>query len=156
MLHADHTFVTIAPSDQTHNSLGCRTHNMLRQPSRYPSLTFLRRYYANWTAPRPESFREDAELARNVTGTDSPSNPQAAQLYLDLASGAESGWDYSSRWFADNKTQATIRTTQVGSTVVVMPHGAHGPCNPVQALKGGDATSEWDKFCDSFMNRDPS
>jgi neutral trehalase len=78
------------------------------------------RYYANWTAPRPESYREDAELARNVTGTSSPGNPQAAQLYRDLASGAETGWDYSSRWFADNKTLATVRTTQVQSTAFVI------------------------------------
>lgn len=72
-----------------------------------------RRYWANWTAPRPESYREDAELARNVTGTSSPDNPAAAALYRELASGAESGWDYTSRWFADNATLATIRTTQV-------------------------------------------
>jgi neutral trehalase len=71
------------------------------------------RYWADWTAPRPESYREDAELARNVTGTSSPDDDAAAALYRDLASGAESGWDYSSRWFADNKTLATIRTTQV-------------------------------------------
>jgi alpha,alpha-trehalase len=71
------------------------------------------RYYANWTAPRPESYREDAELARNVTGTDSPDNPAAAALYRELASGAESGWDYSSRWFADMTTMKTLRTTKV-------------------------------------------
>lgn len=76
--------------------------------------THEKRYYADWTAPRPESYREDAELAMNVTGTSSPNDsPAAAVLYRELASGAESGWDYSSRWFADNKTLATIRTTQV-------------------------------------------
>jgi hypothetical protein len=71
------------------------------------------RYYANWTVPRPESYREDVETALNATGSSDPSNPAAAALYRELASGAESGWDYSSRWFADNKTLATIRTTQV-------------------------------------------
>lgn len=76
----------------------------------------LSRYWANWTAPRPESYREDAELAANVTGSasaDGSSSPAAAALYRDLASGAESGWDYSSRWFEDGRTMATIRTTQI-------------------------------------------
>ena len=35
------------------------------------------------------------------------------QLYTDLASGAESGWDFSSRWLADGTNLSTIRTTQV-------------------------------------------
>eukprot|EP00775_Hariotina_reticulata_P006394 gene6394-6626_t len=70
------------------------------------------KYYANWTKPRPESYREDAALALNVTGTSSPTNAAAAQLYRDLASGAESGWDFSSRWFADGRSISTIRTTQ--------------------------------------------
>lgn len=72
------------------------------------------RYYANWYAPRPESFREDAELAREVAGTSDPQDAAARQLYLELASGAESGWDYSSRWFADGANLSAIRTTQVG------------------------------------------
>jgi alpha,alpha-trehalase len=74
---------------------------------------FVCRYYANWTEPRPESYREDVETALNATGSSDPSNPAAAALYRELASGAESGWDYSSRWFADNATLGTIRTTQV-------------------------------------------
>lgn len=91
---------------------------MLLPPHKNPP-----RYWANWTAPRPESYREDAELAANVTGSSSASSPDgaaaaAAALYRELASGAESGWDYSSRWFGDGKTMATIRTTQVGATTV--------------------------------------
>lgn len=35
----------------------------------------------------------------------------AAQLWHDLASGAESGWDFSSRWFANGMNLTTIRTT---------------------------------------------
>lgn len=95
----------------------------------------VRRYYANWTAPRPESYREDAELARNVTGTDSPDNPATAALYRELASGAESGWDYSSRWFADMATMETIRTTQVcrqrdGTSLSQPLHRAVNKCKP--------------------------
>lgn len=93
------------------------------------------RYWADWTAPRPESYREDADLAHNVTGTASPNNPAAAGLYRELASGAESGWDYSSRWFADNATLATIRTTQVcvylTNLLAHNPHCLHSSIEPV-------------------------
>ncbi|PSC73401.1 putative trehalase [Micractinium conductrix] len=71
------------------------------------------RYYAHWEQPRPESYIEDVETARKA-GLD-PDNPdaRARQLWRDLASGAESGWDYSTRWFADGQTLETIRTTLV-------------------------------------------
>lgn len=42
-----------------------------------------------------------------------PSRPQAARLWRDVASAAESGWDFSSRWFRDGASLATIRTTLV-------------------------------------------
>jgi alpha,alpha-trehalase len=57
--------------------------------------------------PRPESFREDYITANNVTyfsvnGSQYPVAPlndsQKADVYAELASGAESGIDYSSRW----------------------------------------------------------
>jgi alpha,alpha-trehalase len=53
------------------------------------------------------------ETAANATGTSDPADPAAAGLYRQLASGAESGWDYSSRWFGDGATLGSIRTTQV-------------------------------------------
>jgi alpha,alpha-trehalase len=34
-------------------------------------------------------------------------------VYRDLRAGAESGWDFSSRWLADGKTLGTIRTTDI-------------------------------------------
>ena len=37
----------------------------------------------------------------------------AADVYRNLRAAAESGWDFSSRWFADGKTLATIRTTDL-------------------------------------------
>lgn len=57
-----------------------------------PRAFVLSRYCAAWRSPRPESAREDRETARHV--------PEArrAALYRDLASAAESGWDFSSRW----------------------------------------------------------
>ena len=34
-------------------------------------------------------------------------------MFRDLRAGAESGWDYSSRWFGDGKTLITIDTTDI-------------------------------------------
>lgn len=67
----------------------------------------LSRYHADWYQPRPESYREDVELAH---GLDSAAS---AQLYCDIATAAESGWDFSSRWFAEPHDMRTIRTTRV-------------------------------------------
>jgi len=53
----------------------------------------LNRYFANTTLPRPESYAEDIHTAQN--GSHPPNF-----AYLQLATGAETGWDYSSRWLA--------------------------------------------------------
>jgi alpha,alpha-trehalase len=66
----------------------------------------LNRYWDDLDLPRDESYREDVELA---TRTGRP----AAQLYRNLRAAAESGWDFSSRWFADGRTRASIMTTQI-------------------------------------------
>ena len=41
------------------------------------------------------------------------SNRPAKNVYRDIKAGAESGWDFSSRWFADGKTLSTIHTTEI-------------------------------------------
>jgi alpha,alpha-trehalase len=66
--------------------------------------TLLNRYWDDRDSPREESYREDVATAR-------ASNRRAAEVYRDLRAGAETGWDFSSRWLADGKTLATIRTT---------------------------------------------
>ena len=67
---------------------------------------FLNRYWDDAAIPRQESYAEDVELAAEVSR-------DPAELFRDVRAGAESGWDYSSRWFADRKSIATIRTTQI-------------------------------------------
>ncbi|KAK9840623.1 hypothetical protein WJX81_004876 [Elliptochloris bilobata] len=67
----------------------------------------LSRYYAAWSRPRPESFCEDTALAAGLGPA------AAAALFRELASGAESGWDYSSRWCSDWSSIATLRVTSV-------------------------------------------
>ena len=66
----------------------------------------LNRYWDDRATPRDESWQEDRETA-------SKSNRPVAEVYRDLRAAAESGWDFSSRWLADGKTLATIRTTGI-------------------------------------------
>lgn len=68
--------------------------------------SILNRYYDDRTTPRDESYAEDVRLARH-------SERPAAAVYRDLRAAAESGWDFSSRWFADGKTLASIETTAI-------------------------------------------
>ncbi len=66
--------------------------------------SILGRYFDNKITPRPESLREDVEAAGDTDNE---------KLYLDLRAGAESGWDFSSRWFADIDDIGTIHTTDI-------------------------------------------
>jgi alpha,alpha-trehalase len=71
-----------------------------------PDGSILNRYWDDRDTPRDESYREDMELARG-------SSRPAKQVFRDIRAAAESGWDFSSRWFADGKTRATIDTTDI-------------------------------------------
>lgn len=63
------------------------------------------------TQPRPESYREDWVTVNNNSyyansgiiypETHALNESEKAALYANLASGAESGWDYSSRWIGN-------------------------------------------------------
>ncbi|KAJ1838040.1 hypothetical protein LPJ73_007203, partial [Coemansia sp. RSA 2703] len=54
----------------------------------------LSRYIVDTDQPRPEAYSADYNLAHSAS-----TDPQRqAQIYADMAAGAESGWDYSSRW----------------------------------------------------------
>jgi alpha,alpha-trehalase len=66
--------------------------------------TVLNRYWDDLAIPRDESYLEDVQTARS-------SKRPEAEVYRELRAAAESGWDFSSRWFADGKTLTTIHTT---------------------------------------------
>jgi alpha,alpha-trehalase len=72
-----------------------------------PDGAVLNRYADDRATPRDESYREDVLIARQVT------NRPAGEVFRDLRSGAESGWDFSSRWMADGKSLKTIQTTAI-------------------------------------------
>jgi len=65
----------------------------------------LNRYWDASNTPRPESYLQDekafAEAKRDST------------LFRDIRSAAESGWDFSTRWFDDGFSLKTITTTQI-------------------------------------------
>jgi alpha,alpha-trehalase len=71
-----------------------------------PDGTVLNRYFDKGSSPRPEAYKEDYALVQKQ-----PGNPE--KLYRDLRSAAESGWDFSSRWFRNGKDLETIHTTDL-------------------------------------------
>jgi alpha,alpha-trehalase len=73
---------------------------------RMPDGSFLNRYYDNSATPRAEMYAADVELSNS--GKRPP-----AELYRDLRSACESGWDFSSRWLDDPTKLYTIRTTAI-------------------------------------------
>ncbi|TAH01929.1 MAG: alpha,alpha-trehalase TreA [Sphingobacteriales bacterium] len=86
----------------------------------------LNRYWDDEQTPRPESYKEDYETAEaaalELAMRIKVALPQKLKEILDerraftyknLRAGACSGWDFSSRWFADNKNMNTIQTTQI-------------------------------------------
>lgn len=69
---------------------------------------------------RTPARREDLELAASRHDLTHPQGVAAARrLWAELASAAESGWDFSSRWCPDGAAGdlATTRTTQVGAVL---------------------------------------
>jgi alpha,alpha-trehalase len=71
-----------------------------------PDGSKLSRYYDQDQRPRQESFYQDSTLALTHEGNKS-------LLYRNLRSGAESGWDFSTRWFADGKNISSIQVNNL-------------------------------------------
>ncbi|MCU0325180.1 MAG: trehalase [Spirosomaceae bacterium] len=66
----------------------------------------LNRYFDETQTPRAEVYREDVATAKK-------SGRKPESVYQDLRAGAESGWDFSSRWLRDGKSIETIHTTEI-------------------------------------------
>ncbi|WP_420153722.1 alpha,alpha-trehalase TreF [Siphonobacter sp.] len=77
-----------------------------RRVVRLPGNYQLNRYYDDSDTPRPEAYKEDVAIAQH-TGR------KAEEVYRDIRAGAESGWDFTARWFRDGKTMGTIHTTDI-------------------------------------------
>lgn len=82
-------------------------HKAFSRVAEMPNGIVLNRYYDNKQTPRPESHREDSETAAGVPGRD------PKRVFLHLRAGAESGWDFSSRWFTKLDDIRTIHTADI-------------------------------------------
>ncbi|KAK0423623.1 hypothetical protein QR680_008240 [Steinernema hermaphroditum] len=69
-------------------------------------------YRVNMKTPRPESYREDMELVKDLETDD-----ERHLMWSNVASAAETGWDFSTRWFAQSgpamHDMKSIRTTSI-------------------------------------------
>jgi len=94
-------------------------------------------YSVTNTAPRPESYltgtcssnpdvlyysltfswRLDYSLVNGASSGPTLDDNQKAALYAELASGAESGWDYTMRWFHAANATGGLRNLNVRNTV---------------------------------------
>jgi len=74
----------------------------------------LYQYRVSASGPRPESYKEDIDTASHVN-----TNQGKKQVWSDIAAAAESGWDFSSRWFTRDESSPFrnslrgIRTSKV-------------------------------------------
>lgn len=68
--------------------------------------SILNRYWDENDTPRPEAYKEDIELSHQ-------SKKKPSELFQNLRAAAESGWDFSSRWFEDVNSFGTIHTTEI-------------------------------------------
>ena len=66
----------------------------------------LNRYFDESPTPRQESYAEDVHISKT-------SDQPAEQLFTNMRAGAESGWDFSTRWFADHLNISTIETINI-------------------------------------------
>ena len=89
-----------------------------------PDGSILNRYYDRDDIPRQESYKEDVDAAnkniseKEIIGdawikTGNNFSREQKVIFRNLRSGAESGWDFSSRWFADEKYISSIQTTNI-------------------------------------------
>lgn len=70
-----------------------------------PDGSMMNHYWDESDTPRPESFKEDVALA------DAAKDKKI--MYRHLRAAAESGWDFSSRWFKNSKEFSSIHTTEI-------------------------------------------
>jgi alpha,alpha-trehalase len=94
VLLQEHKFWTTDPHIVLLEDSGCNVHQ-------------LSRYWARWDSPRPESSTTDTNVTAGL------STSRQKQLYHDIATAAESGWDFSSRWMQDQEHLTTLRTSSI-------------------------------------------
>nr|QFR37581.1 trehalase 1A [Phigalia pilosaria] len=74
----------------------------------------LLRYYAPSTGPRPESYFEDYDTAQKTD-----SHEDHTEFYVDIKSAAESGWDFSTRWFVSADGDNSGNLTNIHTRYII-------------------------------------
>ncbi|XP_068632048.1 uncharacterized protein [Battus philenor] len=69
---------------------------------------------ANFKGPRPESYFEDYTNARIL-----PNEDKREDFYAEMKSAAESGWDFSSRWFVTAEDDVMGNITDVHASRII-------------------------------------
>ncbi|KAA0166485.1 hypothetical protein FNF31_00315 [Cafeteria roenbergensis] len=104
----------------------------------------LYRYNVAVSGPRPESWREDMATAKQAGAP--PGSQAALSLWGNIASAAESGWDFSSRWLgAGGRDMTTARTSSIVpadlNSIVVMQLRAAARLERVGGAAGSGTTA---------------
>lgn len=76
----------------------------------------LARYIDSSSGPRPESYREDVEIGKEFATEEERQN-----FYSEIKAGAESGMDFSSRWFINDQgtNNGTLKNVKTRSIIPV-------------------------------------
>ena len=70
-----------------------------------PDKSLLNHYWDESDLPRPKAYRQEVNLAKEID--------EKNYLYRNLRAAAESGWDFSSRWFRNKNEFASIHATEI-------------------------------------------
>ncbi|KAF9478211.1 trehalase [Pholiota conissans] len=82
-------------------------------------------YSVNNTAPRPESYLTDYQTVNDPTLNPPLNDTEKAALYAELASGAETGWDYTVRWFSASRVNDGLVALNIRNTIAVDLNSLH-------------------------------
>lgn len=70
-----------------------------------PDKSILNHYWDESDSPRPEAYKHEVELAKNSNDKN--------KVYRNLRAAAESGWDFSSRWYKIKDDFSSIHATEI-------------------------------------------
>lgn len=104
VLLKEHTFWTSEPHVLAIRDRGGKVHR-------------LSRYFAHWNRPRPESHCQDVRTIEGAAKSSGGQKKKTAQdMYREIATVAESGWDFSSRWMEEGASLSSCGATRVAPT----------------------------------------
>lgn len=108
----ENIFVKYLPQLQKEYDFWMKGKNQLSKKDRaidrvvlFPDKTILNHYWDESDKPRPEAYRQELTLAKD--------SKEKNRMYRNLRGAAESGWDFSSRWFKNKAQFSSIHTTEI-------------------------------------------